>query len=132
MQNPTYLLQNATLPSKQCFVSSKVYFVFKRHTQTIISVDISKHKLNTDVLNGKHQYEGLISSIMPFHVQCYCMLTPVVKYNCVMFLLKYKTTHKYIVTTKIFLYFFKRGCSLNITANTSGCVNHLHRTNNRK
>ena len=35
---------------------------------------------------------------MPFHVQCYCTLTPVVKYNCIMFLLKYKT-HKYTVTT---------------------------------
>ena len=40
---------------------------------------------------------------MPFHVQCYCTLTPVVKYNCIMFLLKYKTTHKYIVSTKIVL-----------------------------
>ena len=77
---------------------------------------------------GKHQYEGLISSIMPFHVQCYCTLTPVVKYNCIMFLLKYKTTHKYIVTTKIFLNFF---CSLYITANTNECVNDLHRTDNR-
>ena len=69
----------------------------------------------SDVLNGKHyyemgkhQYEGLIRSIMPFHVQCYCMLTPVVKYNCIMFLLKYKTTHKYTVTTQIFLYFFPK------------------------
>ena len=79
----------------------------------------SKHWLNTDVLNGKHyyemgkhQYEGLIRSIMPLHVQCYFMLTPVVKYNCIMFLRKYKTTHKYTVTTKIFLYFFQKCSSL--------------------
>ena len=62
---------------------------------------------------------------------CYCTLTPVVKYNCIMFLLKYKTTHKYTVTTKIFLYFFQKCCSLYITANTNECVNDLHRTNNR-
>ena len=80
---------------------------------------------------GKHQYEGLIRSIMPLHVQCYCMLTPVVKYNCMMFLLKYKTTHKYTITTKIFLYFFQKCCSLYITANTTECVNDLHRTNNK-
>src|SRR4029434_6212895 len=61
---------------------------------------------------GKHQYEGLIRSIMPFHVQCYCMLTPVVKYNCIMFLLKYTTTHKYTVTTQIFLTFFQKCCCL--------------------
>ena len=57
MQNPLYLLQNATLLPKQCYVTSKGYFVFKRQTQTIIWVDISKHRLNTDVLNGKHYYE---------------------------------------------------------------------------
>src|SRR4029434_3753579 len=49
---------------------------------------------------------------MPFHVQCYCTLTPVVKYNCIMFLLKYKTTHKYTVTTQIFLNFFQKCCCL--------------------
>ena len=57
MQNPLYLLQNATLLSKQCYVTSKGYFVFKWQTQTIIWVDISKHRLTTDVLNGKHYYE---------------------------------------------------------------------------
>ena len=55
-------------------------------------------------------------------VLCYCTLTPVVKYNCIMFLLKYKTTHKYTVTTQIFLYFFQKCCSLYITANTTECV----------
>src|SRR4029434_9105861 len=53
---------------------------------------------------------------------CYYTLTPVVKYNCIMFLRKYKTTHKYTVTTKIFLYFFQKCCSLYITANTNECV----------
>src|SRR4029434_3564539 len=98
----------------------------------------SKHRSNTDVLNGKHnyemgkhQYEGLIRSIMPFHDQCYCTLSPVVKYNCVMFLLKYKTTHKYTITTTICVIFFQKCCSLYITANTTECVNYLHRTNNR-
>src|SRR4029434_6950570 len=62
---------------------------------------------------------------------CYYTLTPVVKYNCIMLLRKYKTTHKYTVTTKIFLYFFQNCCSLYITANTNECVNDLHRTNNR-
>ena len=44
------------------------------------------NQLNTDVLNGKHyyewehQYEGLIRSIMSFHVQCYCTLTPVLQF----------------------------------------------------
>ena len=49
---------------------------------------------------------------------CYYTLTPLVKYNCIMFLRKYKTTHKYTVTTQIFLNFFQRCCSLYITANT--------------
>ena len=40
MQNPLYLLQNATLFSKQWYVTSKGYFVFKWQTQTIIWVDI--------------------------------------------------------------------------------------------
>src|SRR4029434_780993 len=62
---------------------------------------------------------------------CYYTLTSVVKYNCIMFLLKYKITHKYTVPTKIFLYFFQKCCSLYITANTTECVNDLHKTNNR-
>src|SRR4029434_674259 len=63
---------------------------------------------------------------------CYCTLSPVVKYcNCIMFLDKYKTTHKYTITTKIFLYFFQKCCSPYITTNTTECVNDLHRTNNR-
>jgi len=53
----------------------------------------SKHRLNIYVLNGKHyyemgkhQHEGLVRSIMPFHVQWYCTLSPVVKYcKCIMF-----------------------------------------------
>ena len=65
-----------------------------------------------------------ITAIMPFHVQCYCTLTPVVKYNCIMFLLN---TQIYSNNKDI-----SKCCSLHITANTTGCVNDLHRTNNRK
>src|SRR4029434_8893713 len=53
-----------------CFLMTNPAHYMSRH---------SKHRLNTDVLNGKHyyemgkhQYEGLIRNIMPFHVQCYC------------------------------------------------------------
>src|SRR4029434_8944668 len=110
MQNPLYLLQNATFLLKQCYVTHlKRVFCFQMTNTDHFMSRHSKHRLNTDVLNGKHyyemgnhQYEGLIRSIMSFHVQCYCTLTPVVKYNCIMFLLKYKTTHKYTVTTKLF------------------------------
>src|SRR4029434_4137730 len=55
-----------------CFQMTNTDHYMSRH---------SKHSLNTDVLNGKHyyewehQYEGLIRSIMYFHVQCYCTLT---------------------------------------------------------
>ena len=38
-QNPSILLQNETLHSKQCYFFSKVYFVFKWKTQTIIWID---------------------------------------------------------------------------------------------
>ena len=50
-QNPSILLQNETLHSKQCYFSSKWYFVFKWQTQTIIWIDIYKNQLNSDVLN---------------------------------------------------------------------------------
>ncbi len=56
-QNPSILLQNETLHSKQCYFFSKWDFVFKWHTQTIICVDIYKNQLNTDVLNVKHYDE---------------------------------------------------------------------------
>ena len=56
-QNPSILLQNETLHSKQCYFFSKWYFVFKWHTQTIIWIDIYKNQLNTDVLNVKHYDE---------------------------------------------------------------------------
>ncbi len=39
------------------FFFSKLYFVFKWHTQTIICIDIYKNQLNTDVLNVKHYDE---------------------------------------------------------------------------
>ncbi len=56
-QNPSILLQNETLHSKQCYFFSKWDFVFKWHTQTIICIDIYKNQLNTDVLNVKHYDE---------------------------------------------------------------------------
>src|SRR4029434_6053118 len=99
----------------------------------------SKHRLNTDMLNGKHYYEWENTSMKALSgALCYCTLASVVKYNCIMFLLKYNTTHKYTkthkykVTTQIFLFFFfQKCCSLYITANTIECVNDLHRTNYR-
>ncbi len=56
-QNPSFLLQNETSHSKQCYFFSKWDFVFKWHTQTIICIDIYKNQLNTDVLNVKHYDE---------------------------------------------------------------------------
>src|SRR4029434_5977121 len=92
----------------------------------------SKHRLNTDVLNENTTMKWENTSMKAISgTLCYYTLTPVVKYNCIMFLLKYKTTHKYTVTTKIFLYFFQKCCSLYIIANTNECVNDLHRTNTR-
>ena len=71
----------------------------KWHTQTIIWVYISKHQLNTDVLNGKHYYEWENTSMKALSgTLWYYTLTPVVKYNCIMFLRKYKTTHKYNIS----------------------------------
>src|SRR4029434_2434239 len=60
---------------------------------------------------------------------CYCTLTPVVKYNCIMFYSNIKQHTNIQYQQK---YFFQKCCSLYITANTTGCVNYLHRTNNRK
>src|SRR4029434_4142455 len=78
MQNPLYHLQRATLLSKQCCHLKRVFCFQMTNTAHYMSRH-SKHRLNTDVLNGKHyyemgkhQYKGLIKSIMPFHVQCYC------------------------------------------------------------
>ena len=115
MQNPLYLLQKATLLSKQCYVASKGYFVFKWQTQTIIWVDILSidWTLMCSMENTTMKWENTsmkaLSGALCLFMSCYCTLSPVVKYcNCIMFLLKYKTTHKYTVTTKICLYFFPK------------------------
>src|SRR4029434_794386 len=75
------------------------------------------------------EYRVARNDVMGLHR--YCTLSPVVKYcNCIMFSLKYKTTHKYTVTTHIFLYFFQKCCSLYITANTTECAYDMQQTNN--
>ena len=110
MQNPLYLLQNATLLSKQCYVTSKGYFVFKWQTQTIIWVDISKHRLNTDVLNGKHYYEWENTSMKALSgALCLFMFSVTVRFlllENIVIVLCCIILHKYTVTTKMFLYFF--------------------------
>lgn len=57
-QNPSLLLQNETFISKCCFV-------FKRHTRAVISIDIYKNQLNTDVLSVKHwdEWKNIIMHI---------------------------------------------------------------------
>src|SRR4029434_5791232 len=65
-----YILQKATLLSKQCCHLKRVLCFLMTNTAHYMSRH-SKHRLNTDVLNGKHyyemgkhQYEGLIRNIM--------------------------------------------------------------------
>ena len=82
MQNPLYLLQNATLLSKQCYVTSKGYFVFKWQTQTIIWVDISKHRLNTDMLNGKPYYEWENTSMKALSGALCLFMLLYIAYSC--------------------------------------------------
>src|SRR4029434_8229619 len=60
---------------------------------------------------------------------CCYTLTPVVKYNCIMFLLKYKTTHKYLkyffILSKSAVAYTSQQTQLNVqmicTEQTIGC-----------